>query len=208
MAKKNADIDNSTEDKIKEAAKIVFHKKGFSATRTRDIAKESGINLALINYYFRSKSKLFEIVMLETMITFFQKMITVLNDENTTFKNKIETFATEYIDLISKNPEIPTFLISEIRNNPKLIIEKISIKEILLDSVFFKQHTKAVENGEIGEHNPLHFLLNILGLVVFPFISKPMITYGAQISETDFDKLMQERKKMIPIWMGAMFKKQ
>jgi AcrR family transcriptional regulator len=51
--------DSSTEDKIKNAAKIVFHKKGYAAARTRDIAEEAGINLALLNYYFRSKEKLF-----------------------------------------------------------------------------------------------------------------------------------------------------
>ena len=55
----------STEEKIKEAARRVFTKKGYAATRTRDIAEESGYNLALINYYFRSKEKLFDIVMLE-----------------------------------------------------------------------------------------------------------------------------------------------
>lgn len=43
--------DLSTELKIKDAAAIVFQKKGFAATRTRDIAEEAGLNLALINYY-------------------------------------------------------------------------------------------------------------------------------------------------------------
>ena len=35
---------------------------------TRDIAEEAGINLALLNYYFRSKEKLFGIVMMENFI--------------------------------------------------------------------------------------------------------------------------------------------
>lgn len=30
---------------------------GYAATRTRDIAEEAGINLALLNYYFRNKEK-------------------------------------------------------------------------------------------------------------------------------------------------------
>lgn len=47
--------DQSTEQKIIEAARTVFTKKGFAATRTRDIADEAGINLALLNYYFGSK---------------------------------------------------------------------------------------------------------------------------------------------------------
>ncbi|HOA37485.1 MAG TPA: TetR family transcriptional regulator, partial [Flavihumibacter sp.] len=57
------DINKSTEEKIKAAARTVLYKKGFAATRTRDIAEEAGMNLALINYYFRSKKKLFEIIM-------------------------------------------------------------------------------------------------------------------------------------------------
>ncbi len=46
----------SNEQKIKEAAKTVFYKRGVTATRTRDIAEEAGLNLALLNYYFRSKA--------------------------------------------------------------------------------------------------------------------------------------------------------
>ena len=54
MAKKKIEeVDLSTEEKIKEAAQKVFIKKGYAATRTRDIADEAGINLALLNYYFR-----------------------------------------------------------------------------------------------------------------------------------------------------------
>ncbi len=64
-AKAEIEINASTEEKIKEAARRVFTQKGYAATRTRDIAEESGLNLALINYYFRSKEKLFDIIMLE-----------------------------------------------------------------------------------------------------------------------------------------------
>ena len=61
MAKKSEAIkDLSTEQKIKNAARKVFTEKGYAATRTRDIAEAAGINLALLNYYFRSKQKLFE----------------------------------------------------------------------------------------------------------------------------------------------------
>ena len=75
---------SDTEIKIKDAAKFLFLKKGFSATTTREIAKESNINLALLNYYFTSKRKLFEIIMLETLHDFFSKMVEVYNDEKTT----------------------------------------------------------------------------------------------------------------------------
>ncbi|MDN3670454.1 helix-turn-helix domain-containing protein [Echinicola jeungdonensis] len=61
----NRENDDSTEGKIKTAARKVFQQKGFAAARTRDIAEEPGINLALLNYYFRSKGKLFDLIMME-----------------------------------------------------------------------------------------------------------------------------------------------
>lgn len=48
--------------------------------------------------------------------------------------------------------------------------------------------------------------MNLLGLVVFPFIGKPLLQGIGGLSEAQFDKLMQERKKGIPVWIKAMMK--
>ncbi len=199
-------IDVSTEEKIKEAARTVFYKKGFAATRTRDIAEEADINLALLNYYFRSKAKLFEIIMMETLSGFIKNILVVLNDEKTSLERKVEEIASGYIDMIIKEPEIPTFIVTEIRNNPNILLEKLPIKQVLANSMFFKQHEKAVKNGGISEPNPLHFLMNLIGLVVFPFISKPLLMGGSGINDTEFNALMIERKKLIPVWVKSMMK--
>ncbi len=185
---------------------MVFHKKGFAATRTRDIAEEAGINLALLNYYFRSKGRLFEIIMLETVSGFIQTMALALNDEETTLEEKIRRVASAYIDLISKEPDLPIFMLSEIRNNPDLLLHKLPIKQTILGSVFFRQHLAAVQEGKITEPNPLHFLMNLIGLIMFPFIASPMLKRLGDLQDKDFDRLMQERKKLIPLWISAMMK--
>src|SRR6187402_682594 len=92
--------DTSTEEKIKNAARTVFHKKGYAATRTRDIAEESGINLALLNYYFRSKEKLFELVMMEKLQKLFGSLAPVLNDTSLDIEAKITLIANNYIDML------------------------------------------------------------------------------------------------------------
>lgn len=199
-------LDATTEEKIKEAARVVFHKKGFAATRTRDIAEEAGINLALLNYYFRSKGRLFEIIMLETVSGFIQTMALALNDEETTLEEKIRRIASAYIDLIGKEPDLPIFMLSEIRNNPDLLLHKLPIKQTILGSVFFRQHLAAVQEGKITEPNPLHFLMNLIGLIMFPFIPSPMLKRLGDLQDKDFDRLMQERKKLIPLWINAMMK--
>ena len=116
--------DKTTEAKIKSAAKTVFHQKGFAATRTRDIAEEAGINLALLNYYFRSKQKLFEIVMFETMFSFMQSMSLVFNDEESSLDDKIEKVVEKYTYKILSEPEVPLFILSELRNDATGFMEK------------------------------------------------------------------------------------
>jgi AcrR family transcriptional regulator len=198
--------DASTEERIKEAARIVFHQKGFAATRTRDIAEEADINLALLNYYFRSKAKLFEIIMTETLSGFVQNIVTVLNDKNTTLETKVREIASRYIDLILKEPEIPSFIVTEIRNNPADLLKKLPIQQALSASVFFQQHQEAVKKGRINEPNPLHFLMNLVGLIVFPFIAKPLLMGDKRLTTQEFNQLMLDRKKLIPIWVKAMMK--
>lgn len=204
--KESKGTDTSTEDKIKAAARTVFHKKGYAATRTRDIAEEAGINLALLNYYFRSKEKLFNIIMTETLTGFVQSMAVVLNDERTTLKEKVEQIASGYIDTIIAEPEVPGFIVSEIRNNPNDLLKKLPIKELVNKSVFVTQYKEAIAQGKVSESKPLHFLMNLIGLVVFPFIAKPLLMGIGNMEDPQFNKLMQERKKLIPIWISGMVK--
>ena len=198
-------IDTSTEEKIKNAAHIVFQKKGYAATRTRDIAEEAGINLALLNYYFRTKEKLFGIVMLETISDFAQSMVSIFNDENSTFEEKIEFIATNYINMSIEFPDVPLFILSEIRNRPEDLFEKIPAKQLISNSVFVQQFQEKVAAGEINEPNLMHFVMNLMGLTIFPFVGRPFISAVGGLNDTQFFQLMQERKKLIPVWIKAMF---
>jgi len=196
--------DSTTEEKIKAAARTVFHKKGFAASRTRDIAEEAGINLALLNYYFRSKERLFVIVMIETLSEFFGSVALIINNPETSFEEKIELFAAGYIDLIFREPDIPLFIMSEIRNNPEQLLQKIDIRNTVFNSVFTLQFAEAVQQGKIKDQNFVHFMMNFIGLIIFPFIAKPLLKAITELNEEQFNALIEERKKLIPVWIKAM----
>jgi len=196
--------DSSTEEKIKEAARVVFLRKGFAATRTRDIAEEAGINLALLNYYFRSKAKLFEIIMTETLSRFVSNIQHVLNDEDTTLEAKISEMANRYIDLLLEEPEIPTFLVTEIRTNPKALNTKFTLGQKVVSSVFFQQYQEAFAQRKVSEVHPLNFMLNLIGLIVFPFIAKPLLMEAVGIETGEFNRVMEQRRKLIPSWLKLM----
>ena len=129
--KKNVEEDLSTEEKIKAAARTIFTKKGYAATRTRDIAEEAGINLALLNYYFRSKEKLFELVMMEKMASFFGSISPILGDTGLTLEEKIELVAEKYTRVLTENPDLPLFILSEIRMNPDQFVNRLPFNKIL-----------------------------------------------------------------------------
>jgi hypothetical protein len=54
--------------------------------------------------------------------------------------------------------------------------------------------------------NPLHFLMNLLGMSVFPFIMKPIFHASGVLNEKAFLTRMEERKTLIPKWINAMLK--
>lgn len=189
--------DISTEERIKEAARIVFIKKGFAATRTRDIAEEAGLNLALLNYYFRSKEKLFHIVMEEKFEQFFGTIVVLLNDNESTVKEKVAAVANDYIDLLLANPDLPIFVLSEIRNRPELFSKRVSGR--LINSTFFKQLTELKPDV-----NVFHLILNLLSMIIFPILAQPVINQIESLKDPAFKKFILERKRLIPLWFEAM----
>ncbi len=199
--KKIVEPDITTEEKIKEAARKVFMKKGYAATRTRDIAEEAGLNLALLNYYFRSKEKLFEIVMMEKVQKLFGIIAPILNDTSTPLEKKIEVAASNYISMLMENPDLPLFVMSEIRNNPDRFAGKIQAVKLIQESHFVKQIKE-----KRPDINPLHFVISLLGMILFPFIAKPVLQDAGNLSTKGFQNMMEERKALIPLWVKALMK--
>lgn len=199
MAKaKKAALDLSTEERIKEAASIVFTRKGYGNARTRDIAEEAGINLALLNYYFRSKEKLFQIVMAERIDKLFGVLGPILNDESTTLEQKLEKITENYINMLLEHPDLPIFVLSEIRNNPDQLSNRFQARKHLTESVFVKQLI-----ARRSDVNPFHFLMNLLGMNLFPFVAKPVLQ-PILGNEDAYRQLMEQRKMLIPAWMKMM----
>jgi AcrR family transcriptional regulator len=201
---KNTARSTSTEEQIKEAARRVFTAKGYAATRTRDIAEESGFNLALINYYFRSKEKLFDIIMTEQLQMFIHSISGILNDEQTTLQNKIALIADHYIDMLIANPGLPIFIMNEVNVSPEKLMEKLGFGFNIKEFYIVKQWQQMVVAGKLSPATPIHLIMNMISMIVFPFVASPMMRQQTGKSIAEFNELMLERKKLIPQWIGAM----
>lgn len=193
---KEMNVESTTEEKIIAAARKLFMQKGFSATRTRDIAEEAGINLALLNYYFRSKQNLFQIIIEEKFDTLFGMIGPILSDKEVPLEEKISTLVASYTLMLLENEDLPLFVLSEIKSN-EFILEKVKQNAELLSQPVIENQLK--ERGFII--SSFNFIMNVMSLTLFPFMSKPLFVASGLVKEEEFAQFVTERKKDIPTWI-------
>ena len=186
----------TTEEKILEAAKTVFHRKGFDGARMQEIADEAGINKALLHYYFRSKEKLFDEVFRSAFSELFQKIFSVIGSEKP-LEEKIRYIFIDYITFMQKNPFIPAFIISELSRNPERVTNLFNNSPVNPADIF-KQFGKSLEKEGIQGIDPRQFVMNIISLSVFPIIAKPMLINILKLTEEEYNEFIEKRKLELP----------
>lgn len=190
--------DKGAEERILAAAKKVFTTKGMAGARMQDIADEAGINKAMLHYYFRDKDKLFELVFLDEAQKFFPKINAIFNSDVLLFE-KIENFVTEYIDEMQENPYLPWFVMNELHRDADQFMYKIWGKDNLpKPGKFLEQIESEIKKGTIKRISPVHLLMNMISMTIFPFVGRPMFVRNLRLTDKQFGGIMEQRKKEIP----------
>lgn len=193
------------ETKIKTAARKIFLEHGYEGAKIRQIADEAGVNLAMVNYYFRSKDQLFKSIYTDTFRDFLGRMTMMLNDE-TPLEVKIWKIVDRYTDFIMENPQIPMFILAEQRKNGSTFFKEFNIKGLLENSFFRKQLQEEAEKGHIRAVQPLQVIVIIMSNIVFPVMAKPIISYVGSLNHDDFQHFMESRKQIVPQMIMAYLK--
>jgi AcrR family transcriptional regulator len=93
---------NDKQLEILQAAEQLFAEDGFDGTSVRDIAKKANVNIAMISYYFGSKEKMLEALVLHRISDMRLQMVSLYN-ENISPLAKIDKLIELYISRINKN---------------------------------------------------------------------------------------------------------
>ncbi len=192
-----AEEEQDTELKIKNAARKVFLEQGYEGAKIRQIAIEAGVNLAMVNYYFRSKDLLFKSIYLDSFREFMSRMVMMLNEE-TPLEVKIWKIVDRYTDFILENPLLPMFVIAEQRQGSISFFKEMNVKGIIENSYFRRQLLEEAQKGHIRSIDPLQVIVTILSSIVFPVIAQPIISYVGTLNEADFRQFMESRKQIVP----------
>lgn len=99
---------------IMEVAVALFAEKGFEGTSIRDLAQQADVNIAMINYYFGSKEKLF-VALLEVKARFMRDRIDALqNDSSLSETEKIDLIIDGYVTRFLSQPAFHRVLQQEL----------------------------------------------------------------------------------------------
>ncbi|MDR0363496.1 MAG: TetR/AcrR family transcriptional regulator [Bacteroidales bacterium] len=191
------EFENEIEKRIVEAAKQAFLEKGYLGASMRDIAKAAGVNVAMLNYYFRSKDRLFDMIFTEQLNLIIGAIMSeVIKSES--LMSKLKLIISNMIDSLQKHQHLPVFVITEIHRNPDRFFAVSNFDKVYpaLD-YFTRQVEEEVVKENIRPIDPHLLLINIISLCIFPFLAKPLIGNVLKVSVDDFDKMKEVRKDEI-----------
>lgn len=200
-------MQESTELHILNTARKHFVRNGFAGTRMQEIADDAEINKALLHYYFRSKAKLYEEVIDTTLDTLIPPLVKAMGQSGS-FAERLDRIIEAYITNLIKQPDIPIFMISELSQRQESFIGKIKKRTEFFPAIqsFILQMSIEMDEGIIRKMAPMHLFLNIVGLIVFPFIAKPIFQIVLDVDQIEFESLMCERKEVVMEFVVAALK--
>lgn len=184
------------EELILQAARKVFVKKGFDKTRMQDIAAESGITQSLLHYYFRSKDKLFETVFEQEFSSYLSTMESIVNSD-LSLPKKIEDLVSRRLQDSEGYPVLSYFVLSEMARNPERMKDNAR-RAMQLDKKLFDEISAQVADGTIAPITPNELMINILALVLFPVIARPMLQAMMNINDEEFEVFNKQRTQTLP----------
>lgn len=189
---------DQTQELIKETTKNLFFVKGKFDATTQEIADAAGVNRTLINYYFRSRDNLIQIIFDEAHKVEHEKSDIIMNSD-LPFKEKISQFIESSLSTSLQYPYLETYIVSQINKGN---CHKKDIEEGELEKLYKDIETE-MELGNIEKMKPIQFVLNMISLLVFPSAIRPLLMENLMIDETEFDKIISERKGII---LNMLFK--
>lgn len=195
---------SSAEERIRAAARVVFLAKGYDGTTSRDIAEAAGLNVAMTNYYFRSKEKLFHLTFEEMFQQYFAGMQRILNQEGLTLKERITALIEGEYSNLRQHPDVPQFITHEMHRHPNLF--KGTAKMDFAATEFGRQVSEAAAAGEIPALSPLQIMALVVSNTTHPFVSKVMYLSLVGIDEAAYAVFTDQHELLVKdLILGYLF---
>ncbi len=203
----------ATGDRILDAARVVFLEKGKAGARMHGIAAQAGINKALLHYYFRSKEDLYREVLTKELTVFFRGLIESIRPSGD-IEALVRDFIDNYIDRLSRNPQVVRFLTWEVGSGGPVARNVIGGivhggEGVPIYRAFSNTVGDAARSGRIRPVDPQHLLFSLIGMCIYVFLAAPILSGVFPGVDTSDKTFLEKRKREIfdLVWYGIRAEK-
>jgi TetR/AcrR family transcriptional regulator len=204
--------DGETERRILDAAHTVFLRRGTAGARMQEIAREAGVNPALLHYYFRSKERLGAAVFQRAAAQLLPNVIRILASD-AELEDKVAQVVEVELTRLSETPYLPGYIISELTHHPQRVPQLFATivgkapAEVgaLVRARLGEQIGERVRAGRMRPIEPEQFAINLIALCIFPFAAKPMLAALLGFDDAAFAAFIDRRRQeLAPFFLRAL----
>ncbi len=187
--------------KILEAALKVIEREGISATTTRAIAAEANVNIAAINYYFRTKDQLVKAALLHAWGNADEDFKYYTEGNQGSALDRLESLILFIIEGFSKFPNLTKAML-EVPSN-FLPIGEAAIT-IINRYILVAANRAAVEAGFPEEKKPAFKSAFLSAATIFPFLTSNALGPGFGIQIETKEQKIEYAHNLIQIFMSTL----
>jgi hypothetical protein len=120
---------------------------------------------------------------------------------------RIDRIVDDFMSMLAKNPALPRFVITELNKNPDRFIAKhVNHNTRATFAAFINSVQKEIDAGNIRPVDPRQLFMNMISMIIFPFIGRPMVQVVIGLNNKEFLQLMQERREHIKLFLKQAIK--
>jgi AcrR family transcriptional regulator len=193
----SAPAEQSSRDKILDAAEVLFAKRGYAGIGLREVAEVVGLGKSSLFHHFDGKPRLYAAVAARILTRIEERLIRTLAAGGGPIA-RLERWLDELIDVLAANPTYARLLLRSLFEDDDLSgdmpeeLEAHRAIERMMASVGALLR-EGMSAGLLRAANVQHLLLTLVGVTVFPFAS---CDFGAEIVGKDiFDPAEVRRRK-------------
>jgi TetR/AcrR family transcriptional regulator len=182
-ARKPAAAAVSTRDAVFDSAATLFAKGGFDGVSVDDIARDAGVNKAMIYYHFADKIALYRAVLADGLSRMGATVHAIASSTDTP-ATKLDRFIDAFVRMTETRPWMPALMLREIAEGaPRLDTDTMAHMRVVIMS-FAAILKQGQESGVFRRVHPILAYESVIGPII---INAARERVAAQPSRKDND---------------------
>ena len=190
--------DNLAPERLRESATLLFAEQGYAGTSMQMLMDHSGVNKALVYYYFDNKEGL----LADILRDFFAELAPVFGEllnGQAPLAQRAAHFVTRYSEVLGANPLLPRIVQRELATQgPGLTMIKNNLAPLVSQAQNFAGRDFSAESNA-DEYAPLDLMLTLYSAIVGYFIHGPLLSEILDVDLFDPKRLQARQHHLLQL---------